>query len=274
MYARYLRELRKLSGFILFQAHSATLDLFKNCKDLKGISIKNKISTKELHSIDGKIFLLSIPSLLKNQKNKYTRPLRINSDELIFHHNGSKQKNLKNFLLQNIHSNKLNVGLCWKGREEFHGNYRRSIKLDYLKKVFTEDINFFSLQKNISQIEKGILSKFNNIFSLENYINNFSDMALIAECMDVIITICSSPAHLAGSLNKKTYLLLDKCHHPQWNEFEKKRIYNNFTLLKQKSFNCWKEPINHLRKFISAESKNKLLTKPISLNIVNQIRSA
>ena len=35
MYARYLRELKKYSKFITFQTHSATVNLFKNCEDLK-----------------------------------------------------------------------------------------------------------------------------------------------------------------------------------------------------------------------------------------------
>ena len=81
--------------------------------------------------------------------------------------------------------------ICWKGRREFTENNRRSVKLGDLKKLFTKDINFF-LCKKIHLKTKKIISKFENFFNLENYINNFTDMAIITELMDVIITIRSA----------------------------------------------------------------------------------
>ena len=225
--------------------------------------MKNKILKKEVSTFDYKIFLLSLPSLLNDFKKKWPKPLNLSSKEFYCYLNGSQKKSFKNFLQNHVNSNKLNVGICWKGRREFTENNRRSVKLGDLKKLFTKDINFFSLQKDTSESEKKIISKFENFFNLENYINNFTDMAIITELMDVIITICSAPAHLAGSINKKTFLLLDKNHSPQWNEFETNKLYYNFTILKQKSCYSWKAPINNLRDLIKEESRIKLLKKPI-----------
>ena len=56
MYARYLRELKKYSKFITFQTHSATVNLFKNCEDLKNISVKNKILKKKFQPLIIKFF--------------------------------------------------------------------------------------------------------------------------------------------------------------------------------------------------------------------------
>ena len=75
---------------------------------------------------------------------------------------------------------------------------------------------------------------------LGNEIDSFEDTAAIIELMDAIVTIDTSIAHLAGALNKKTYLLL--AWNPDWRWLQDRSDtpwYPSVNLIRQKSINSW-----------------------------------
>ena len=82
----------------------------------------------------------------------------------------------------------------------------------------------------------------NKITYLGDSIESFDDTAAIIELMDAIVTIDTSIAHLAGSLGKKTFVLLS--WHPDWRwllDRSDSPWYPSATLFRQKSLNDWSE---------------------------------
>lgn len=117
------------------------------------------------------------------------------------------------------------VGIVWSGgfrpnQPETHSvNQRRNIlfsKISTLKSV--SHVNFYSLQKGEpaeSEIAENrhLYWPENNLFLYSDDLNDFSDTAALIDNLDLVISVDTSTAHLAGALGKTVWLLnrFDTC---------------------------------------------------------------
>jgi hypothetical protein len=116
------------------------------------------------------------------------------------------------------------VGLVWSGGfrpdqpEIWSVNSRRNIQLARLTPLSTADIEFFSLQKG--QPAESELAQ----LSLQDWqgpppidcageFGDFADTAALIEQLDLVISVDTSTAHLAGALGKPVWILnrFDTC---------------------------------------------------------------
>ena len=110
------------------------------------------------------------------------------------------------------------------------------------------------MQKVSSLQDINIINNRENFFNFNPYLNDFTDTAFLLSKMDLVISTCTSLVHLAGLLDKKTYLLLSKVHDPRWNESKNGVIYKSVNKFKQKNLNNWFHPLeeikNNLEKYL------------------------
>ena len=108
----------------------------------------------------------------------------------------------------------LKVGLAWAGsaREEQTNSgqvdQRRSISLELMKPFFdTPNVRFYNLQKDkaAEQIKKAGLE--NALIDFMPEANDFADTAALINNLDLVITVDTSVAHLAGGLGKPVWIL-------------------------------------------------------------------
>jgi len=105
----------------------------------------------------------------------------------------------------------LRVGLAWSGRLEFNENYLRSLPVQgYAALMDIPGCAFFSLQFGALAAEADVLGMINT--SAEQ--TPFSEAAGLLETLDLVITVDTATAHLAGSLGRPTWLLLNRA--PDW----------------------------------------------------------
>ncbi|MFN7095968.1 MAG: tetratricopeptide repeat protein [Gammaproteobacteria bacterium] len=105
-----------------------------------------------------------------------------------------------------VEPDKLKVGICWRGRRNLVNSINRTCGLNYfLPLMELENSVFYSLQKDILPEEKTASTK---MVILADQMQNFSDTAAIIEQLDLVITIDTAVAHLAGALNKPVWNLL------------------------------------------------------------------
>ena len=71
-------------------------------------------------------------------------------------------------------------------------------------------VNFFLLQKGVSNEEHKFLKKFSNVEVLDNKLEDFSQTALVLSLMDKVITIDTSLVHLAGTLGPENIITTSK----------------------------------------------------------------
>jgi hypothetical protein len=119
---------------------------------------------------------------------------------------------------------KRKVGLVWSGGlrpnqpEMWFIDSRRNIPLDELAVLKHPDIDFYSLQKGEpAESELAELIRHNwegpHIVDFTSQLNDFSDTAALVENLDLVVTVDTSTAHLAGALGKPVWILnrFDTC---------------------------------------------------------------
>ena len=124
----------------------------------------------------------------------------------------------KNFFAREIGvSKKLKVGVIWNGGfradspELWAINKRRNIELDVicgLKNV--SGVDFYSLQKGDpaeSELRARKEELWPDLINYAHLLNDFSDTAALMECLDLIISVDTSSAHLAGALGRPVWIL-------------------------------------------------------------------
>ena len=70
------------------------------------------------------------------------------------------------------------------------------------------------MQKEIKESDKDFLAAHRDIRYFGDELKDFSDTAALVDCMDLVISTCTSIPHLSAALGKETWLLLSKV--PDW----------------------------------------------------------
>ncbi len=98
------------------------------------------------------------------------------------------------------------------------------------------DVNFYCLQKEIWERDLIQLNK-TKITNLGNY--SLNDMVSIIQNLDLVISSDTSILHLAASLNKETWGLLNLHPDWRWGAFNEIHPYKSLKIFQQKTFDRW-----------------------------------
>ncbi|WP_111976380.1 tetratricopeptide repeat protein [Algibacillus agarilyticus] len=161
---------------------------------------------------------------------------------LIKHKTNSKNTNTTNNTETNV-----KVGLVWAGNPEHLKDQYRSIPLPQLSPLFeTPNINWYSIQMGAATAELAETTL--PITRLDDQINDFSDTANIMHELDLVITVDTSVAHLAGALNIPCWVLISA--DPDWRwllNTTKSHWYPNMRLFRQSHIYQWSHAIQAVK---------------------------
>ena len=132
---------------------------------------------------------------------------------------------------------KLRVGVVWKGNA-FPGN-SRSIELERFRRLFNPRLEFISLQKEVTDAERSLLDRAGVLHAGDAFAD-FSDTAALCVLMDLVISIDTSVAHLAGALGVPAWVLLNWA--PDWRwllDRDDSPWYHSMRLFRQKAQGDW-----------------------------------
>lgn len=104
----------------------------------------------------------------------------------------------------------LKVAVVWRGSPDHLNDRHRSLpSLTTLKPLWANHaIQWVSLQKGAGEQEALHPAADQPVIALGHLLNNFSDTAAVIEQMDLIITVDTSVAHLAGAMGKTCWVML------------------------------------------------------------------
>lgn len=227
-FVRYLKNFHAITGAQIMYKPRAELETFFEENDLGVKIIKNNIDDSDVE-FDVYTHLLSVPQLLNASADNI--PL----SEGYLKANLQKVKEYQNKYFNN---DKFKLGIVWRATPDPHID--KVIPLDYfLKFLNIPDTQIYSLEVNLTAEESKELKK-HNIIDLGTTFNDFSDTAAAIENLDLLITVDTAVAHLAGSMNKPLWILLS--YIPEWRWFldsEKSPWYDSAQLYRQDESRNW-----------------------------------
>jgi tetratricopeptide (TPR) repeat protein len=99
------------------------------------------------------------------------------------------------------------VGLVWSGNTLHKNDANRSLSLQLLLSHLPSECEYFSLQKEVRPFDRQALHE-GNLGHYGDELHDFSDTAALCAQLDVVLSVDTSVAHLAGAMGQPTWLLL------------------------------------------------------------------
>ena len=140
------------------------------------------------------------------------------------------------------------VGLVWAGRPEHWNDRNRSIALSTLAPLaMVQGATFYSVQKGGAASQARTPPAGMKLVDLTAGIADFADTAALLGQLDLLISVDTSVAHLAGAMGVATWLLLP--HAPDWRwllEREDSPWYPSMRLFRQRADGDWPKVIERV----------------------------
>lgn len=254
-FCRYVKHLSNMGAKVVFQVQRPLINLLKKLDGVSEIIYEGE----QLPEFDYFCYLMSLPLLLKTNIDSIPNKIP--------YLNACPEK--VKFWAEKL-GPKINkrVGLVWSGGfrpdrpDLWLLNRRRNIELVKLLSLKTEGIEFYSLQKGeLPEAELVVLHLQNwdgpKIINQADCLNDFTDTAALIANLDLLITVDTSTAHLAGALGKPVWLmnrfdtcwrwLLDRSDSP-W--------YPTFRIFRQESPDDWAPVIGKIQQELQNFAKS------------------
>jgi hypothetical protein len=144
----------------------------------------------------------------------------------------------------NKHNNKRPViGVRWQGNPKFEHEQNRKFPLkpffDALKNI---DADFICLQRDEGE-------EYCPDFIKKVALNNWNQTRDVISGCNLVVSSCTSVAHLSGAMGVPTWIMLPVLHYYLWSvPGERTPYYDSVRLFRQKKFGCWKSPIGEIKK--------------------------
>jgi tetratricopeptide (TPR) repeat protein len=212
-FCRYIPALHKLGAKITLATHAPLIELLDGLEGVDQIIAIDENAPNDCHA---QIPLMSLPLLFQRAGQTIPpKPPYLKTDPI---KRTSWHERLKG-------DKRLKVGLVWSGgfrpnQPECWGvNGRRNIPLEIIAQLQEiKGVQFFSLQKGDPaeaelQEKKDLIWPSNNLSIYTSELHTFADTAALIENLDLVISVDTSTAHVAGALGKPLWILnrFDSC---------------------------------------------------------------
>jgi len=147
----------------------------------------------------------------------------------------------------------LKVGIRWSGSPDFEDEQNRRFPPELM--IGLHDIpgtTFYSLQRDENLVE-GL-----PFTDMKEQMKTWEDTAGIINDLDLVITSCTSIAHLSAAMGKETWVVVPILPYYIWSvPGNKSRWYESVTLFRQKKFGSWEEPFAEIRNSLEQKIKQR-----------------
>jgi tetratricopeptide (TPR) repeat protein len=142
----------------------------------------------------------------------------------------------------------LRIGVAWSGNPKHENDRRRSIPLTLFSTLMAGvDALFCVLQTEIRSADRAIVPSLGNLIDLSAEIDDYVDTAAIVANLDLIVTVDTSVAHLAGAMGKAVWVLLP--YVPDWRWLlgrQDSPWYPSMRLFRQRTRGDWAEVLQRV----------------------------
>lgn len=240
--ARFVKKLESYGINVIWLGMQSRVDLVEIYK-LNGISAVSKIQQVPKEFLENAVYIpsMQLPIALNcNYDELWTAPYLTNT----FPEYDKKWNDI-------INSDKLKVGLRFRGAIAYDQDLHRSIPFTELYDAVnssTIDATYYSIQK-----DEGVEELTDAVIPLHDKLDTLTDLFSAIKSLDLVITSCTSCAHIAAAMGKEVCVIVPiSCYYVWCNTTEKTPWYgDNVHVFYQKTPRTWKEPLEQLTKYLN-----------------------
>jgi tetratricopeptide (TPR) repeat protein len=106
------------------------------------------------------------------------------------------------------------IAVVWSGSADHANDRNRSMQLRQMAPLLALAAGFVSVQRDVRPADAGELARHPALTHVGDALADFDDTAAVLALVDLVITVDTSVAHLAGALGRPTFVLVPFC--PDW----------------------------------------------------------
>ncbi|ETR72808.1 MAG: TPR repeat-containing protein [Candidatus Magnetoglobus multicellularis str. Araruama] len=242
-FIRYAPMVKSLGGSVAFGTFPNMIRLISSVKGIDRVFSREPIS-----NFAYQIPLLSLPAIFETDLD--TIPTNI---PYIF----PPEKVGDWIAIVRDNPAKFKIGISWAGSPKHPEDQWRSMTLDTLEPLLslshTKEIAFFSLQigeRALTESDKHL-----PIIDLNPHIDDFADSAAAIDQLDLVISVDTATAHLAGAMGKPVWLMLPTSPDWRWMLHRKDSPwYPTMCVFRQTHLGDWSSVVNNIVRSLCVEA--------------------
>jgi ADP-heptose:LPS heptosyltransferase len=151
---------------------------------------------------------------------------------------------------------KKRIGIAWAGNPAQRNDHNRSMPFRHLAPLLEMDFEFHCLQKDLRATDGEALARLPQVRRWDEELRDFADTAALANALDLVISVDTSIAHLAGALGRPTWILLTlMADYRYFLDREDSPWYPSARLFRQQSPGGWDAVVERVRAALAEAPK-------------------
>ena len=251
-FVRYLPLVKERVGTVIFETRRSLMPLLEGFPGIDEM-IERSVDGQPGADFDSFVALMSLPYLFQ------TGLSTIPNGVPYIHAPHEKVAAWR----QHIKGPGLKVGIVWAGRPEHMNDHNRSCRLDQFAAL--SDVprtHWFGLQKGPAVSQEASWKSPAPFDNLGDGFEDFTDTAGAIANLDLVITVDTSVAHLAGAMGKPTWVLLP--YIPDWRwlmDRPDSPWYPSMKLFRQTGMGDWNSVFGAVKEELCRMTRGNVLTK-------------
>ncbi len=240
-FVRFLPSLKKLCARVVLETRSELLSVLSSAKGIDRFIVRSS-NGRPAAEFDAYIPLMSLAGIFNTNAGSLpgTIPYLFAAPEKV-----ARWRSV-------LTGDKPNIGLIWAGRPQHVNDHNRSCHLSELTPLLNiEGLQFVSLQNGPAADQAAGLTPGIRMVRLGERLHDFSDTAALLANLDLLITVDTAAAHLAGALGRPVWTMIPFV--PDWRWGLEQAVtpwYPSMRLFRQPRIKDWASVVQEMKKLL------------------------
>ncbi|CAB3778446.1 tetratricopeptide repeat protein [Pararobbsia alpina] len=154
---------------------------------------------------------------------------------------------------------KLRIGIAWSGNAAHVNDHNRSMPIAHLAPLLGDaSVDWCVIQPGLSPFDQLSLTSVPHVFNAGNHLTDFADTAALIEILDVVVSVDTSVAHIAGALGKPIWLMLPWAAEWRWfHDRTDSPWYPSARLFRQPALGDWEGLVDNVQQALIEFARGK-----------------
>ncbi len=155
------------------------------------------------------------------------------------------------------------IGLVWSGSPTHGNDGNRSLNFARMTALLSDRFEFFTLQRDVRPADQAALDADGRVRGFGHQLKDFGDTAALCELMDVVVSVDTSVAHLAGALGRPAWVLLPAIADWRWlRERRDSPWYPSARLYRQAAPGAWDAALAEVKADLERFASGNIFSTP------------